>query len=409
MQTDSAPEVRRDAIVIGGGIGGLASAFALASAGLQITVLERADSFNEIGAGLQLAPNATRILDRWGLLQDIIDLGHLPRRLVLRDADTGRELSALSLGESFVERYGAPYVVLHRSDLLAVLRDACIAKGVHLVPGVQVEQVALVNDVARVLSGSASFSGDIAIAADGLWSSTRRMVSNDEPTCSGYVAYRGTAELETLSNLSASGLDDVVVHVGPGRHLVQYALRRGSVLNTVAVFASAAYARGEQQWGSSEELDEAFSESPASIRDAVRGLWRDRSWPMYDREPIDTWVYGRLALVGDAAHPMLQYLAQGACQAIEDADALQTTFERRGTRRSEWPQALVNYQSLRSDRARRVQTWARKWGDTWHCDGIARALRDELLLQMSPLGSEYLDWLYLGLDAPQRRPPTSAD
>jgi 2-polyprenyl-6-methoxyphenol hydroxylase-like FAD-dependent oxidoreductase len=267
--------------------------------------------------GLQLAPNATRILRQWDLLDDVIAAGVLPRRLVLKDAVDGTELTSLELGEDFVRRYGAPYVVIHRSDLLAILEDAC-------------EQA------------------------------------------------------------------NVELYFGPGCHLVQYPLRRGEMLNTVAVFASPAYRRGESEWGGPEELDAAFAGTCHQVRQGLAWLWRDRRWPMYDRPPIQNWTTGRFALMGDAAHPMLQYLAQGAGQAIEDAYCLsvQIAKNRAGTE-PDWTQALAGYQAERAPRTARVQTTARSWGELWHCDGLTRSLRNVLLTDRDRRDYRYVDWLYL--------------
>ena len=157
------------------------------------------------------------------------------------------------------------------------------------------------------------------LAADGLWSTLRANFSDDEPVCSGYVAYRGAIPLSEAADLGELSLEDVVVYFGPGCHFVQYPLRQGDLLNQVAVFASPAYQRGEEDWGGPDELEAVFSRCCAQVRGGTAKLGRERRWPMFDRLPISNWVQGRLALTGDAAHPMLQYLAQGACQAIEDA------------------------------------------------------------------------------------------
>jgi len=178
---------------------------------------------------------------------------------------------------------------------------------------------------------------------------------------------------------------------------VQYPLRRGEVLNTVAVFASPAYRRGEAEWGGPDELDEAFAPACAAVRHALGSLWRDRRWPMFDREPIESWVHGRLVLTGDAAHPMLQYLAQGACQAMEDAHCLATQVGKNQVAGGvDWSGALLGYQHERAPRTGRVQTTARVWGDLWHCDGLTRSLRNALLLDRRLDDYRHIDWLYQG-------------
>jgi salicylate hydroxylase len=392
----SAIQEASDVIVVGGGIGGLANAYALASAGHRVTVLERASEFAEVGAGLQMAPNATRVLREWGLLDAVLKHGVVPRRLVMKDAVDGTELTHLDLGAEFVERYGAPYVVIHRSDLLNVLADACRRAGVDLVPNAKVDDVATAVDSAVVTSEAGEFRANVVVAADGLRSVLRRRFSDDEPIASGYVAYRGAFPLSEIDvELDENALRDVVVYVGPGCHLVQYSLRGGEMFNTVAVFKSPAYERGESDWGNPEELEAVFSGMCADVRRGLKSLWRTRRWPMYDRTPIPAWVNGRLALTGDAAHPMLQYLAQGACQAVEDAYVLAGEAAKSGAQDGvDWDRALKAYETARTGRTARVQSSARVWGDIWHVDGVARLLRNELMRDRAPGDYRHIDWLY---------------
>jgi 3-hydroxybenzoate 6-monooxygenase len=409
--------MRVDVVVVGGGIGGLAAANALARVGASVRVLEQAPEFGEVGAGLQLAPNATRILREWGLLDEVVEAGVLPRRLVLRDALDGGELTHLDLGDAFRRRYGAPYVVVHRSDLHRVLLDACRRAGVDLLTDRRAERVDAEGDavLTRCADGSVHASS-VVLGVDGLMSTLRRAVVDDEPVASGFVAYRGTVPVDALA--VDVDLDDVVAWIGPDRHFVQYALRQREILNQVAVFRSPALARGGT--GGPEELDAAFSDCCAHVRTSLAYMWRDRWWPMYDREPVGRWVAGRLALLGDAAHPMLQYLAQGACQAMEDAHALagavaaarcpapagaggsgaRTTaaFAVEGGLGSgvDWDAALLSTQRARAGRAARVQRTARTWGEIWHLSGTARLVRNELLTTRDPADLRHVDWLYGG-------------
>lgn len=233
---DMDPDV--DALVVGGGIGGLATSLALARSGRTVRVLEQAPEFGEVGAGLQMAPNATRILRGWGLLDEVIDHGVAPRRLVMRDALDNKELTYLDLADT-ARRYGAPYIVIHRSDLHAILVRACRAAGVDLVTNAAVTDVKTATDQATAIGEHRRDTGRIVIAADGLGSRLRGRLSNDDPVSSAYVAYRGALPLADLPDTSGLALDDVVVHIGPGCHLVQYPLRRGEMFNQVAVFRSA--------------------------------------------------------------------------------------------------------------------------------------------------------------------------
>ena len=385
-----------DVIVVGGGIGGLGSAIALARAGYTVRVLEQDPAFGEVGAGLQIAPNATRILRSWELLDEVVDSGVTPRRLVMRDALDGRELTHLDLAET-AHRYGAPYVVIHRSDLHAVLVDACRAAGVDLVTDAAVHDVDIAAEHATAIGDRRRDTGNVVIAADGLGSRLRALLSDDEPVSSAYVAYRGALPLAEVPDTSTIALDDVVVYIGPCCHFVQYPLRRGEMLNQVAVFRSPKALAGEDDWGTPDELDAAFAATCEQVRGALPQLWRDRWWRMYDRDPITTWVNGRLALTGDAAHPMLQYLAQGACQALEDAAQLaEQAVKARSADGTDWDRALAAYAEIRTVRTARVQRTARQWGELWHCDGLFRATRNALLTDRDPGDFRYVDWLYAG-------------
>lgn len=362
-----------EVLVVGGGIGGLAAAFTQARAGHRVRLLERAQEFGEVGAGLQLGPNATRLLAGWGLLDRVIAAGVLPERLVFRDAITAEELTDLPLGEDFQDRYGGPYVVVHRSDLHGILLEACRAAGVDLVRGAGVERVETRGERATAFcAGGAVHDGDVVIAADGLQSGLRGQLVADEPLDSGFIAHRGTCPLPDDFDTT-----EVVAWFGPDCHFVQYALRGGELLNQVAVFR-----RGR-------DLDSAYEGCCEQVRKGLPYLWRDRSWPMLDREPARTWVRGRLALLGDAAHPMLQYLAQGACQALEDAHEL--AEQAAG---GDWDRALAAYQEIRAPRTARVQATARLWGDIWHVDGVGRILRNELFQTRDRSSYVYTDWLY---------------
>ncbi|MCS5722568.1 FAD-dependent monooxygenase [Herbiconiux sp. CPCC 203407] len=372
--------------IVGGGMGGLASALVLRRQGAQVTLFEHAPAFGEVGAGIQLGPNATRILGEWGLLDEVIARGYRPENLVLKDAITGEVLTKQSLGREFVERYGAPYVVIHRSDLHAILLEAAEREGVELLVDSHVQGIDDDGDgVVVTLADGRTHRSDAVLAADGLASLTRDRIVGDAPVASGYVAYRGT-----LPETRGHG-NDVVAWLGPRCHFVQYPIRRGEMLNMVAVFQSPAFLRGETEWGGVDELDAAYEACSPEVKEAVQHLWRDRRWPMFDREPATTWGDGRVTLIGDSAHPMLQYLAQGACQALEDAHSLDVLAARTP---GDWPATFGALADLRQPRTARVQRTARVWGEIWHVDGVARVLRNELLEQRDVEDYRYLDWLY---------------
>jgi len=388
MSSDRFP----DTLIVGGGIGGLSAALCLASRGGAVTVLKRSKSFAEVGAGIQLAPNATRILERLGVLEKILPLAVLPRRLVLADATNGRELTSLDLTD-FPARYGAPYLVLHRNDLLTALLQRCVQSGVGLHTDANVTGLTDTGaGVVAVCADGREFRAEIAIGADGLHSRIRRCFSDDEPVNSGFVAYRGAVPMYQVQR--HADLRDVVAWIGPGLHLVQYPLRSGRMYNQVAVFRSRAYLRGEVDWGNPAELAVAFAGCSEHVRESLKTLSIVNRWPMLDRLPMPDWARGRMALLGDAAHPMLQYLAQGACQAIEDAATLAAELATAGRTGRPFSEGLASYAAIRAPHAMRVQRAARAWGEIWHVDGVAKLLRDELLLDRNVADQKHVTWLY---------------
>ncbi|MEB3100958.1 FAD-dependent monooxygenase [Ferviditalea candida] len=381
-------------IVVGGGIGGLTAALGIAETGRSVHVLEQAPEFGEVGAGIQLAPNATSVLSRFGVMDKISEFAVFPKRLVMMDAITGNELSALELGEAFLEKYGYPYIVLHRSDLHKVLLDACRASDkITLLTNQSVENVEDLGDKARVtLADGTSCTADAVIGADGLWSKTRRMFSDDEPVCSQYVAYRGTIPMTEMMAQTQTNMDDVIMWIAPYLHLVQYPVRRGELYNQVVVFKSFRYKKDSDDWGTPDEIDEHFGKCCQPVRHAVSFISRQRRWPMYDREPIGNWSSGRVALLGDAAHAMLQYLAQGGCQALEDAACLTNSLHEHG---DDLAKVFASYQQDRIPRATSVQVKGRIWGNILHTeDPIAILLRNSIMLQRSPQDTNHVDWLY---------------
>lgn len=382
-----------DVLIVGGGIGGLSHALALTQKGLQVRLLERASEFGEVGAGLQIAPNCTRILDSWGLLPEIVSLGVRPENLVMKDALDGSVLTRLDLADAR-ERYGSPYVVIHRSDLHGTLLRACRAAGVDLVTDAGVTGYEHVPDGVAVTHGDVREVAPVVLAADGLSSVARPMISDDEPVSSAYVAYRGAIPAGEVAQHDVS-MSDVVVYIGPHRHFVQYPLRHGEMFNQVAVFRSPKALAGEEDWGTPDELDAAFEGSCAQVREGLPLMWRDRWWRMFDRDPIPNWVQGRLALTGDAAHPPLQYLAQGAVMAMEDAWVLaEHVGAQLAAGRVDWDAALAAYNAVRTEHCRRVQVTARAWGDLWHLDGARREARNDILRNRDVHDYAFVDWLY---------------
>ncbi len=378
-------------LIVGGGIGGLTTALALSRRNCRVHVVEKSPEFGEIGAGLQLAPNALHVLDDVGLLPEIRKHAVQPSRLVWMDAVRGTRLTALEIDDAFQARYGHPYIVMHRSDLLDCLLDACRASPlITLESNRPVAAIEDLGDGARVrfADGSQCEAG-LLIGADGLWSTVRKLFSDDAPISDGYVAYRGTIDMAQMSQ--HAGLDNVVMWIGPDMHFVQYPIRRGELYNQVAVFRSKRYRPGTDDWGTAEELDAHYAQTCDYVQACIKVMWRDKRWPMHDRAPILTWTRNRIGLLGDAAHPMFQYIAQGACQAIEDALSL---AKRVAASPNDPAAALKAYERDRVLRTARVQITARAMGAYFHLDGVPAIVRNDLLERRATDDYGMLDWLY---------------
>ena len=397
-----APEVqeftsgkRADVLIVGGGIGGLAAATALTQKGLTVKLYERQREFGEVGAGMQIASNCTRILDDLGLLAEAKRLGVVPDRMVMKDAVDGRELIHLDL-RRVEERYGTPYMVIHRSDLHGIFLRAAQRQGVELHGGAKAVAYANVDGGARVTFDDGSTDeADMVIAADGIHSVARASIVQDEPVSSAYVAYRGAVPIELAAENDIDP-DAVQVYVGPGCHFVQYALRAGEMFNQVAVFESPKALAGQDDWGTPDEMDSAFAETCEQVQKGLPLMWRDRWWRMFDRDPIMNWLNGRIALLGDAAHPPLQYMAQRAIMAIEDGWVLAQHAERnRGEDGTvDWDATLAAYNAVRPEHCRRILTTGRVWGELWHLRDEERLARNAVFDGLDPHEWAFTDWVW---------------
>ncbi|HWP10616.1 MAG TPA: 3-hydroxybenzoate 6-monooxygenase [Ramlibacter sp.] len=384
-------------IVAGGGIGGLAAAYVLGRGGHRVTVLEQAGTYGEIGAGIQLGPNIFRMFEYLGLTEAVNRVAFFPPGLGMNDVRTGEKVIRVPLGETARAAYGYPYGVIYRVDLHQVFLDACKAlPNVALRTSSKVESFE--QDASRVsvrLAGGEVLQGDALIGADGLWSRIREAVVGDgKPRVSGHIAYRAVLRREDVP--AHLWNDDVLLWGGEKTHLVHYPLRRGELFNLVAVFHSNRYDEGWNTFGDTAELNERFSQAVPQVRELLGKIETWKMWVLCDREPVQNWSKGRVTLLGDAAHPMLQYLAQGAGQAIEDAVVLGEALR---SAHGEVAPAFQKYQQARYLRTGRVQLTARFYGDIYHAAGVQRELRNQLFQGgKESAGFAGLKWMYEGID-----------
>nr|WP_283254249.1 FAD-dependent monooxygenase [Ramlibacter paludis] len=387
-------------LVAGGGIGGLAAALAARRAGWEARVFEQAAEFSEVGAGIQLGPNVTRILREWQLLDAALEqVASRPSRLCVRDGVDGQELARLAL-DDFEQRYGAPYLTLHRADLHAALLAAARAQGVRLHAGRKVVGVADSEVAVRVRPDAGpEVEADALVGADGLWSTVRSQVCGDAaPQATGHLAYRGLVPDADLP--AAQRARDVTVWLAPRMHLVAYPVRGGAFLNVVCV-VEGRVAGDPRSWDESAvaaELETAVGHIAGEARELLRAVPAWRLWSLHDREPVtraEELARGRIALLGDAAHPLRPYLAQGAGMAIEDARELERVLAVADGRVLDVPTALRRYALSRWQRVAEVQRRSRRNGAIFHAAGPVRWGRN---LALRARGAALLDqpWLYGG-------------
>jgi 3-hydroxybenzoate 6-monooxygenase len=386
----------RPILVVGGGIGGLATAYALAHKGFPVRVLEQAPEFREVGAGIQLGPNIFRALERIGLKDAVLADSWQPGGLEMRDAMTGEVITRMPLGERALQRFAQPYAVTHRADIHGTFLKGCQNSNL-----ITLENDQRVDDfvddgetVTVTLQSGEQAEGRALIGCDGMWSRIReKIVGDGPPRISGHIAYRGVLTRAQVPD--DLWRPDMTIWAGPHTHFVHYPLRRGELYNLVAVFHSDKYVEG---WNAEADPEELFTRFKGQRPEVLRMLERIETWRMWvlcDREPIKEWSKGRVTLLGDAAHPMLQYLAQGACMATEDAVTLS---ERVAEQPDDLPAAFQAYQQQRYLRTGRVQIMARVYGEFYHARGVAAELRNQFL-QSRSVDEAYdgIAWLYGGM------------
>ena len=395
--------VKNSILIVGGGIGGLAAALALSKEGAKPHLLERSLVFSEVGAGIQMGPNVTRTLFSWGLERALLKFVSSPHQLQVRDTPSGASLGVLRLGQRSLETYGAPYFTIHRADLHQVLLqkvqedgaaslslqceiDAVQDKGDHLEVHLQNQQI----------HGAECLRPEALVGADGLWSITRKNVlPSAEPRATGMVAYRALLPMQSLPERLRTR--DVTVWVGPKVHAVLYPIRGGDFLNLVVILHRQCpeSLEGWDHAANKRDLELAMGSAHANLMDVLGAVQDWRLWQLFDRPPVcgaHEMAKGRIALLGDAAHPMRPFLAQGAGMAIEDALQLAASWARSDLT---VPARWQLYAQTRWARNAKVQQRSIRNGEIFHMQGPMKWGRD---LAMRMMGESLMDlpWLYAG-------------
>ncbi len=381
-------------LVSGGGIGGLATALALVRQGFNVQVFEQAPEIGEIGAGIQLGPNAFHAFDALGVGDKARGRAVYTDYMCMHDAIDESLVGRIETGEAFRQRFGNPYAVIHRADIHGSLLEGAVETGrVEFFTSTRIEKIEQ-DEAARTVTAidqnGRRWVGQALIGADGGKSVVRAQYVNDPPRVTGHVVYRAVVE-------KADFPDDLKwnaasLWAGPKCHLVHYPLRGGEQYNVVVTFHS----RQQEQWGvtdgSKEEVESYFQGICPKARQLIELPRSWKRWATADREPIDTWVFGRATLLGDAAHPTTQYMAQGACMAMEDAvtlgEALRVTNK-------DWDAALQLYQKNRVTRTARIVLSGREMGRLYHAAGVERLVRNSLWKGRSQERFyDAMEWLY---------------
>ena len=386
------PRTDSPVLVAGGGIGGIAAALALVRRGFVVKVLEQAPELGEIGAGIQLGPNAFAAFDALGIGEIARGRAVYTDEMVMFDALDEYQVGRIATGEAFRKRFGNPYAVIHRADVHGSLLEGAQATGrIELATSTQVQRVEQDDHGVTVFDAKGGQHRGIAlIGADGVKSAVRRQYVGDEARVSGHVVYRAVIDKKDFpANLQ---LNAAAIWVGPNCHLVHYPLRGGEQYNVVVTFHS----RESEEWsvreGSREEVQSYFEGICAKARQLI-DLPKDwKRWATADREPIGQWNYGRATLLGDAAHPTLQYLAQGACMAMEDAVTLGEALR---VSDNDFGKAYALYQRSRVTRTARIVLSAREMGRIFHAKGVERLVRNALWKGRSQERFyDAMEWLY---------------
>jgi 2-polyprenyl-6-methoxyphenol hydroxylase-like FAD-dependent oxidoreductase len=394
---------RKDPIIIvGGGLGGLTTALALARHGFTVRVLEGAPEFGAIGFGIQFGPNVFHALDRIGVSDAVLEKADAPPAVLMIDALNGKEVTRVATGlPEFRARFKYPYIIIHRIDLHNALLDACRRD-----PLITLVGDAMVTHFDESSGGvtvktedGRSFQGALLVGADGIRSRTRaQMFADGDPLPNGFMAFR---TIVPMGDITADVQRNVVaLWGGPGFHIIHYPLRHGTLFNIVAVFRRSAHSERGDVEAYRAELEQAYRNAHPTMKALLAMLDLHRRQAIGDRDPIRHWHKGRVVLLGDAAHPTLQSLAQGACMAIEDGVCLADCI---ADADGDYEAAFRRYESARSLRTARVTVESRYMWDVYHADGIARDVYWQMLSERSEADTfQCLSWLYDGFRLPDK-------
>jgi 3-hydroxybenzoate 6-monooxygenase len=390
---------RESILIVGGGLGGLTTALALARRGRSVRVLEGAPQFGAIGYGIQFGPNVFHVLDRLGLMDQVLAVADAPPAVLMMDVLSGKELARIPTGASFRARFKYPYIIVHRIDLHNVLLEACRQSDrIELVPDALVTGFEERGDAVAVTTADGrTFTGAALVAADGVRSLFRQnLIGDGDPRPIGYAAHRTIVPMaELTANVPR---DCVALWGGPGMHVVHYPLRHNALFNIVAVFRTSTHGKKGDVASYRAEIDNTYRHAHPAARELLAMMDLDRRWQIGDRDPVRHWHKGRVVLLGDAAHAPLQSLAQGACMAIEDGLCLGELIHATD---GDFAAAFHRFEAARLLRTARVQLDSRALWDFYHLGGIERDVRNATVAAWDEAHMyDCLSWLYDGAPAP---------
>ncbi len=390
----------RPILIAGGGLGGLSAAIALGRKGFSVRVLEQAEKFAPIGYGIQLGPNVFPMFARLGVTEAVMREASIPKNILMLDALSGEEVTHIPTGDNFRARFTHPYIIIHREDIHQVLIEACAA-----LPNITMEGGADVTGfvergeaVEAKLRDGRTIEGAALIGADGLRSAVRAaIVKEDEPRPIGYVAHRTIVPMGELPS-HIPFREEVVLWGGPGYHIVHYPLRHGTLFNIVAVFRTATFAERLDPDAYTAEVRKTYATAHPVMKTLIDMMDLGRRWIIADRDPVRHWSKGGVTLLGDAAHPVLQSFAQGACMAIEDGVVIAEMIEQA---EGDMARAFEHYQRVRLLRTARLALESRAIWTFYHAEGIARDVRNDTCAKWRDDDLfRCLAWLYDGIELP---------